>query len=358
MFTGALGLCLSLTAGCEGAGSKSWAKGPGGRTGDKDGQGLQVAVTRLEPAHIERFYRTSGTLRAIRAAEIVATQVGIIKALRVNEGDIVRRGEVLARLDGRELSLAAAQADVQLQNLARELERLESVKGGAIAAEEIDKQRYAVEEAKVAAKLSKVAAKQTTVRAPFDGTVVARLVDEGNLATTATPLLQIADLSVLELDLHLPERDAASVEVGANVDIELVDGTTFTAKIARRSPVVDPLTGTVKFTVQSEDYPAKAMPGAFARARVLIDEREGAPSIPRSSVFEIEGKNHVYVVDGGKARRIEVELGLHGQERVEVLSGLQADHEVVVQGKDGITEGMPLRPVSVDELKSEGPVGS
>lgn len=349
-------LAVAAASGCEGPGSKSWAKdGAGGRHGKGEKEGLQVATGKLEPATIERFYRTSGTLQAIRAAEIAATQVGIIRSLGVEEGDKVERSQVLARLDGREQALNATAAAIQLDNLERELQRLESVKGGAIAPEEIDKQRYAVEEAKVAAKLSKVQAKQTTVRAPFDGTVVERLVDEGTLATTATPLFRIADLSVLELDLHLPERDAASVKVGADVDIELVDGTTFTASIARKAPIVDPMTGTVKFTVQTREYPEQAMPGAFARARVLVAAREAAPSIPRSAVFEVEGKPHVYVIEEGKARRVAVELGLEGSDRVEVLSGLDASHVIVLQGKDGITEGMPLKAAPAT---SEQPSGS
>jgi membrane fusion protein, multidrug efflux system len=340
-------LALSAPAGCD-KGGDGHKKGPPGAKGPHGGKGeraqvLAVETTTIEPASIERHYRTSGTLRAIREAEIVATQLAIIRTMDVEEGDTVEQGQALARLDGRDLKLQAAAAGLTLENLERELGRLESVTREAIALEEVDKQRYAVEEARAAAKLTRHQATQTTVRAPFAGTVVQRYVDQGNLATTSTPLLRIADLSILELQLHVPERDAASVKVGTSVEIELVDHTRFSAEVFRKAPVVDELTGTVKLTVHAQSYPEGAMPGAFARASILVDAREETPSLARSAIFEVEGEPHVYVIVDGKARRRAVELGLQGSERVEVLSGLSGDDVVIADGNAGITEGMPLR---------------
>jgi membrane fusion protein (multidrug efflux system) len=349
-------------------GGQGGGKGPGGGEGKKGpGPGggpqeaaMQVKVVRLVTAPIERWYQSSGTLEAIRSAELVAVQPAIIEKVLVDEGDEVQEAQLLARLDGRALSLQADAARVELANLEAELKRLESVQGDAISREEIDKQRYLVEQARSSVKLSRHQAKQTVVRAPFPGTIVTRYVDEGNFASTSTPLFHLADLRVLELPLHLPEKDAATVVVGADVTIELVDGTTFTAKIERRAPVVDPLTGTVKFTIRTRKAASKAStkpeittppgaaPGAFARAKVLVDRREAAPSLPREAVFQLEGKPHVFVVADGKAQRREVKLGLEGTERVEILAGLTKDEPVVAEGNAGITEGMPLVPVEAE----------
>jgi membrane fusion protein, multidrug efflux system len=343
-----LALGAPTACGQEGDGGGGRKGPPGGKGGPRAGKGdrgqvLAVETISLEPARIERHYRTSGTLRAIREAEIVATQLAIIRTIDVEEGDTVKAGQTLARLDGRDLKLQAAAAGVTLENLERELDRLQSVSREAIALEEVDKQRYAVEEARAAAKLTRHQATQTTVRAPFDGTVVQRHVDKGNLATTTTPLLRLADLSILELALHVPERDAASVKVGTPVELELVDGTRFSAEVFRKAPIVDELTGTVKLTVHASTYPESAMPGAFARASILIDARDEAPSLARQAIFEVEGEPHVYVIAEGKARRRAVEVGLKGSERVEILSGLQDDDAVIADGNAGITEGMPLR---------------
>lgn len=321
--------------------------GHGGHGGARKGKGgpLTVGTVALERMRIERHYRTSGTLQAIRATEINAVQPAIIRDIRIDEGDLVQKNDVLARLDGRELSLQADVARVQLDNLERELKRLERA-SNVISAEEIALQQNAVAEARAAAKLSKFQAKQTTVRAPFDGTIVERHVDEGALATTATALFSLADLSTLELALHLPERDAATVETGSDVELELVDGTVFTAKIFRRAPIVDATTGTVKFTVRTSEAPRHAVPGAFVRARVLVDARDDAPALVRTALFELDGKQHIFVIEEGKARRREVKVGLSGATHVEILEGVQPGDVVVAEGSAGVTEGMPLQSAS------------
>lgn len=311
---------------------------------------LRVATTQVERARLERHYQSSGTLQAVREAQIVATQLGVIRALTVHEGDRVEMGQILARLDARELSLQAAVDELALGNLERELERLQSAGHGVIPREEIDKQRYAVEEARASARLSDVHAKQTIVRAPFAGTIVERYVDEGNLATTATPLFRIADTSTLLLELHLPERDAATVSDDAKAEITLVDDTTFVARVLRRAPVVDPVTGTVKFTLATDVLPRHAVPGAYARAKVLIDARAEAPSLPKTAVFEVEGRSWVYLIADGRAQRREVHVGLRSGERVEVLDGVGPEDVIIVEGNAGITEGMPLQAAKVEPV--------
>ena len=80
---------------------------------------MKVVVTRVRPERLERWYRASGTLTAVRSAELIAVEAGIIERLDVDEGDTVKAGDVLARLDGRELALQASAAKLQLDNLER-----------------------------------------------------------------------------------------------------------------------------------------------------------------------------------------------------------------------------------------------
>jgi membrane fusion protein (multidrug efflux system) len=343
-------LALALTSGCNGAngagpGGKGGKGGKGGRGRGGPREPLSVELVELEPQTIERYYRASGTLEALRQVQVRPVRSGIIESLEVEVGDSVEADQTLARLDARELSLQARRDRITASNAAAELERLEQLrKSGAIAGEEVDARRYELESAKAAARLSKTQASTMTVRAPFAGTVVAREVDVGNLAGTSTIIYEIADMSALELPLHLPEREAAKVAVGNVVEIELVDGTTFEGEVVRRAPIVDPLTGTVEFLVRAETFPALAVPGAFVRARVLLEQREAAPSLPEAAVFELEGQRYAYVLREGRARRVAVEVGLEGSERVEIRSGLGPEDRVVVDAQ-GITEGMPIKPL-------------
>jgi membrane fusion protein (multidrug efflux system) len=360
---GRLGAALAWTlavAACGGAAGAPPGKDGGERKGGKGGKGegpaaaaLTVAVTTLEPATIERRYRTAGTLRALRTADLVALQPGVVLELRAEEGDKVKAGSTLVRLDGRSFKLQAARDAITARNAASELRRIEQLEG-LLSREELDKQRYAVENAMASASVSRHQANLTTVVAPFDGTITRRAIDVGNLATTATPLFTIADLSVLDVDLFVPEREAATVQVGAPATLELQDGTRFPASVERRAPVVDPLTGTVKFTVRAREYPPAAVPGAFVRAELLVDRREAAPSVPRAAVFDLEGVPHVYVVEDGRARRRKVEPGLAGEARIELTNADLAGAAILADAAAGITEGMPVKPLAAGEGAEAG----
>lgn len=339
-------LMLALLAGgCGGEAGANARGGPPGKGGEGNGpaaEPLAVAVTAITPTAIDRFYRTSGTLRALRSAELVALQPGVVQELRAEEGDRVRAGQVLVRLDGRGFKLQAARDALTARNASQELERLKQIADN-LPREELDKQRYALENALASAQVSRHQASQTTVVAPFSGTITRRAIDIGNLATASTPLYSLADLSVLDVDLHVPEREAASVQAGAPASLELQDGTRFPAKVERRAPVVDPLTGTVKFTVRAATYPPAAVPGAFVRAELLVDRRADAPALPRAAIFELEGVPHVYVVEDGRARRKPIELGLVGETHAEVRGGVAASAPIVADAGAGITEGMPVK---------------
>src|SRR5690606_27479448 len=117
---------------------------------------------------------------------------------------------------------------------------------------------------------------------------------------SSTALFKLADLSQLELELHLPERDAAFVRVGAPVELSLVDQTQFVADVLRKAPVVDPLTGTVKLTVRATKFPAAAMPGAFVQARIEVERKRDVTSVPTPSTFELEGERFVFVANEDK----------------------------------------------------------
>ena len=342
-------------------GGEAGANGKGGGKG-KPAEPLAVAVTAIAPAEIDRYYRTSGTLRALRSAELVALQPGVVLELRVEEGDRVKAGDTLVRLDGRGFKLQAARDALTAKNASQELRRLEQLADN-LPREELDKQRYALENALASAQVSRHQANQTIVVAPFDGTITRRAIDVGNLATASTPLYSLADLSVLDVDLHVPEREASAVQAGAPATLELQDGTRFAAAVERRSPVVDPLTGTVKFTVRAREYPAGAVPGAFVRAELRVERRTAAPSLPRTAVFELEGVTHVYVVEDGRARRRPVELGLVGETLAELRGGLEPGAVVVADAGDGVTEGMPVKvaapvPKDSEATKAAGKGGA
>ncbi len=320
---------------------------------------VTVEMTALQRTDVARYYKLSGTLKALRRAQLRPVQSGILVSVLAEEGDEVKAKQLLARLDGRERSLMAVRDDISSRNARQELQRLETiVSQHVLSREELDKQRFALESAVANAKISRHQAGLNLVRAPFAGTIIARNLDVGNLATSGDVLFEIADVSVLELELHVPEREASRVAKGASAIVELLDESRFDAVVVRCAPIVDPLTGTVKLTLRAKAYPPTAVPGAFARAQILMESHENVPSLPRTAVFEVEGRPHVYAVMEGKARRRLVQLGLRGRDRVEIAGGLDPGVSVVVGGATDITDGMALKPIEATGSTSANTVAA
>lgn len=362
-------VCLGPIAGCGGsqgppAGAKKGAKpggkakrggGPGGwGQGERKSEALAVEMVAPTPRDIVRGYEASGTLEAIRRVEIRPTQAGVIDQLMVEEGAKVEEGQTLARLDTRELSLAARRDKVAAANARKQLERLDRLAEQRVAsAEEVDQQRYAVASAEASAKLSRHQASRGSVRAPFAGTIVTRPLDPGHYVTPADVIYELADLDTLELALHVPEREAAKVKLEAPVQLSNLADEDFVGKVVRRAPVVDPLTGTVKFTVHSEgERPATAVPGAFVRALIELEAVRGVPTLPLSAIVEIGEEAFVYVIEQGKAVRRKVELGLRDASHVEITGGVDAGTQVVKEARE-ITDGMELKAFGSPDARAE-----
>lgn len=368
-----LALGMPVSSGCgggEGGGGpqKGRGKGKGGHGGPGGGEkeeeeALAVTLTSVEAGDIVRAYQASGTLEAILKADIRSTQSGIITDLAFEEGAKVEEGDVLARLDGREASLMAKRDELTARNAAEELARLEQIEARAAASkQEVDQQRFTLESARASARISRHQAGQSRVKAPFAGTITERRLDVGNFASSADVLYVLADLSVLELALHIPEREAARVKIGAPVHLQNLADEGFQGKIVRRAPVVDPLTGTVKFTVHVDgERPASVVPGAFARAAVELESVSGVPVLPDKALVEIDGEFYVYVIAGGgdfgKAERVKVTLGLRGQERSQITDGVKVGAQVVAD-VDDITDGMMLKRFGAPDPEPKAPEGA
>lgn len=363
----ACALACCLLAGCSGASEASGGHGKPGQHGSKaagksdkpqGGRGskgqqaesegpaaLRIGVVHLKPRTIQRHHEVAATLQALRRAEIRALSSGIITELLVEEGDEVDARQVLARLDQREISLQAGRDRVALRNANDEYERAsKAARLGIIPSEELQLSKAALDAAEAAARLSRHLVEQRTIRAPFAGTITTRHADIGNLTTSSSTIYDLVDLSALELEVHVPELSAAHIEIADEVELGLVDGQSFKGRVARRAPVVDAFTGTVKFTIQTTKPPPAAVPGAFVRASILIEERRDAPSLPNEAIFEVNGAPAVFIVADGRARRRMVELGLVGAEFSEVISGLDQDSLVVRDGAD-MTVGTRVEPV-------------
>jgi len=287
------------------------------------------------------MYTGTAPIEAFAEADVIAKVGGEVRQLLVEEGDEVRKGQVLARLDGERLKLELNESEAKLRKLQRDYERnIDLQSKGLISDGDFEKIKYEMEALEAAFNLASLELDYTQIRAPIDGVVARRFVKLGNTISEGDALFKVTSLEPLVAYLHVPEREYRNVDPGQTVGIEIdaLGGETIVATVSRVSPVVDPQTGTFKITVEIIDQQRRIKPGMFGRIGVIYDVHDDALQIPRSAIIEDQGKASVFVVEDDHAARRLVETGYSNKGMVEILSGLQDGEQVVTVGQASLKQ--------------------
>jgi RND family efflux transporter MFP subunit len=348
----ACGLLLALGV----SGCRADAERPGS---DAAPDPLQVGAENVLTVKRDRIVAgplISGELRAAREATVRAEVGGSMLQVTVEEGQAVRKGALLGRietatLDDTRQSAASAlkNAQSQLDVAQREAERTaQLVAAGALAARDIEVARSNVTaaEAQVADARARLQTAQkqlgdTVLHAPIAGIVSDRPVNVGDVVSPGTALFTIIDPSSMRLEASVPSEALAALRVGAPVEFT-VRGyeAPFEGRIDRISPQADPATRQVPIFVSVGNPAGRLVAGLFAEGRVLSEAAEGL-IVPLNAVNTSGDAAWVLRVNGGKAEKVAVTLGLRDPrtERVQILSGVN-DGDVLLRGAaQGITPG-------------------
>lgn len=343
----ALALAISLAlAGCGGGGEPAGeqtaeAKAAEGKAEEKKVEAVPVEVASVARRPISASYSGTANLEAPSEAQVVAKTSGVLLELLAEEGDQVKAGQVLARIDPDRprLEMQRARATVsKLENNYRRSQELLASK--MVSAEASDQIRYDLEAARAAYELAKLELSYTNIVAPIDGVIASRSVKPGNLIQLNSSLFRIVDDSRLEAVLNVPERDLATMREGLAVHMvaDAMPGKTFEGVIDRVSPVVDGGSGTFR-VVTAFPGGQGLRPGMFGRIEVVYDQRTDALTVPRVALLEDAGQSSVYAVRDSKAVRVPVELGHLSGELAEIRKGLEEGEQVVTAGKVTLRDG-------------------
>ena len=323
-----------------------------------------IAVGKL--AELRSGPAISGSLQPRNEARVRAEIAGPVERTFVEEGQRVRRGVLLARIDDtavRDAYLSAKSAvrsaESALQNAQRNAERATRLaKAGAVPQRDLETAQLNATNAEGAladarARLTS-AAKQlghTMVRSPLDGTVSERQVDAGDVVQVGAAMFTIVDLGSLRLEAAVPAGEIDRLKVGTPVEFG-VSGydRRFTGQIERINPAVDPNTGQVRIYVAIPNARQSLVSGLFAEGRVATDARR-AVAVPTSAVDQRGTAPVIHVVKGGKVAATPVHLGVRDEaaELVEVQSGIAEGDTVLLGSAQGVTDGTAIR-ISEEEV--------
>jgi len=318
---------------------------------------VEVAATRR--AEMAAVYSGTAPIESERKAFVMPKVRGEIRQVLVDEGERVREGQVLARLDGDQLRLEVALAEAMMRKLERDYARNTELQAkGLISAVSIDNLKYELEAARASWELARLQLSYTEIRSPISGTVTQRL-DVVKVGNTVTPvggviesadsaLFVVEDLDSLILRVNVPERELAKLAVGqiAELGLDAVPGRAFAGRIALVSPYVDAATATFGVRIRVTETGGLLRPGMFARVAIIYERKPDALQIPRTALLEGDGPPKVFVVQGGKADERPVTLGLSNGAYVEVVTGLKDGEQVVVVGQAAVKPGAMVRVVN------------
>ncbi|MBD9467649.1 efflux RND transporter periplasmic adaptor subunit [Pseudoxanthomonas sp. PXM01] len=341
---------LLVLSACKGGGPAAEAQAKNGEE-KKESEAVPVEVAQATRRAVAASYSGTTTLEALGESQVVAKTSGVALAVLVEEGQVVRAGQALVRLDPDRPRLQVAQAAAQMHKLENNYRRAQQlVEQRMISANDVDQIKYDLENARAVYRAASLELSYTTITAPISGVVASRSIKSGNFVQINSPIIRIVDASRLEATLNVPEREIAKLKPGQAVGlaVDALPGKQFTGTVARVAPVVDNGTGTFR-VVASFPGDGELQPGMFSRLNINYDQRADALVVPRTALLEDGGEPAVYVVRDGKAQRTVLKLGYNDAGWVEVREGLKPGEQVVIAGKAALREGSAVQVIGQDK---------
>ena len=309
----------------------------------KDYEAVPVEAIRVKRSNIEIFLVNNCTLEPEKQVDVVAKTSGIVLNILVEEGDYVKSGMPLVKLDDDEALLALREAKLKKENAERVYKSTsDNFKENIISKEEFDDKRFQLEIATVELERKQLEYEYTTIESPIDGVVVERNIEEGYNIENDQMVFKIADFDPILARIYIPEKDINKVVEGqmARVVSEFLSDIEFMGKVKMVSPVVDPESGTVKVTIEMEGLSGGALrPGMFASVFTIVDQHQDALLIPKKALILEAEADEVFVV------KDFVVLSTNS----DMIKGLTLDDSAVCVQKRG---GSPLCGNIVDISRS------
>jgi RND family efflux transporter MFP subunit len=322
---------------------------------------LTVTVTTPQTASLSQKITANGSLAAWQEAIIGAEANGLkITEVRVNVGDRVQRGDVLASLQSDTLRAELAQAEALLaeatasaQEAKVQAERARSLQqqgffsnaqlSQALAADASAQAR--VQSARAMVQLQNVRLSQTQVRAPDAGVISARQATVGSVVGAGTELFRLIRQGRIEWRAEVTAAEIGRIQVGAPVQVKAASGQQLQGKVRMVAPSVDAQTRNAIVYVDLPAATGSARAGMYAQGEIALGQSQ-ALTVPQSAVVVRDGFSYVYTVGADqKVSQLKVQTGRQNGDRVEVTSGLKADARVVASGGAFLNHGDTVRVV-------------
>lgn len=319
-------------------------------------------IVTAESRELARSVPLTGSLKPFAEAVVKAKIAGELQRLAVREGEAVKKGQVLGRIDPTEAEARVAERQADLEGARSQLQLAQKnhanqkalLERGFISKNAFDSTesslevaRARVNAAEAALAVTRKALQDTVLAAPMDGIVAQRHAEPGERLPVDGRVITLADVSRLEMAAPVPAAEIAAVRVGQEVSfaVEGYNGRAFTGRVERINPVASSGSRSVDIYLVVENADRALRGGSFAQGVLILERLPAAVVVPLSAVREEAGSRYVYTLEDGRIVHREVKLGatLRDQGLVQVTAGLAPGTRVVRSNLGQLREGASAR---------------
>ncbi len=322
-----------------------------------------VEATKVSFERVEHYLEAIGSFLPEDEVTVSTEVDGIVEKRFVDEGDRVKKGDHLIKIDDEafrfqreEAEASLKEAEERLKNAELTLKRINQL----LEEKVIDRQKYddtvtqfnlsraTLENVKAKLKRYRKSLRDTLIVSPLGGVVSERMVSEGEYVKVGTNLLKIVDIDPLKLSFALPEKFSGQLKIGQVVEVETkaYPGKIFTGNVYYISPKVNLKTRTFEVKAKLENSNYQLKPGFFVDVKLFLDVNERAMVLPEGAVIMREGRYVVLMVQGGKIIIKPVTPAKRFNGKVEILDGVDKDDRIVVSGLSELIEGSQVNVVT------------
>jgi RND family efflux transporter MFP subunit len=315
-----------------------------------------VSVQEVKKGSISKLINTTGTAQATKGVELNSEMTGFYR-LQTNGrtgksfklGDVVKKGQLIIRLDNEEyvngIALESKKLSLEISEQEQNKQKALYEKGGVTLSEmrntdvRVTNARYDLENAQI--NLDKM-----NIFTPFDGVIVnLPHYTQDSKVPQNSPMVGVMDYSSMYVDINLPESNIAYIQAGQPVYIThyTLPYDTLKGTISELSPAISTETRTFKGKILIDNNALKIRPGMFVKADIVVDKAENAIIIPKNVILSNRNRKYVYVVERNTAVVRNITTGLEDEDNIEIKDGLSENDNLIIRGYETLRENSRVK---------------
>ena len=331
---------------------------------------VPVNVQRIKAESITQKVQYLGNINGDPSVVIYPKLSDLITDIYVENGDYVKKGEVLGKISDATVRTSKAQAEAaylsaksQVANVNVEYERMRTLyEAKAISDSQWDQlltQKEVAEsglkQAKAALDMAETQLGYAKITAPITGYVSNLVYEPGDMSTPQKPFATVHQIKTIQTKINVTERDLGHIKAGqrAEISVEAYPSEVFNGTVVNVSPVIDPMTRTAQVEIKSDNADMRLKPGMFARVSIVINELENVLTIDKAAtnkqtILKSFGDNlredrvvetySCFIIRDGVALEVPIEIGVESKTKYEVTNGLSEGDLVVVMGQNNLSD--------------------